>query len=70
VIISAPAGADIDATIVRGVNDDVLWAEHRVIAIGSCTTNCLAVVAKPLNDTIGKIAGTMTRSTLSRTTRF
>lgn len=60
VIISAPAGADIDATIVHGVNDDVLRAEHRIIAIGSCTTNCLAVVAKPLDETIGIIAGNMT----------
>lgn len=60
VIISAPAGGDIDATIVHGVNDDALRAEHRVIAIGSCTTNCLAVVAKPLNDAIGIVAGNMT----------
>jgi glyceraldehyde 3-phosphate dehydrogenase len=60
VIISAPAGRDIDATIVHGVNDHVLQAGHRVIAIGSCTTNCLGVVAKPLHDRIGIVAGTMT----------
>lgn len=60
VIISAPAGSDVDATIVRGVNDHVLQADHRVIAIGSCTTNCLAVVAKPLHERIGIVAGTMT----------
>lgn len=60
VIISAPAGRDIDATIVHGVNDYALRAEHRVIAIGSCTTNCLAAVAKPLNDAIGIVAGNMT----------
>lgn len=60
VIISAPAGKDIDATIVFGVNNEVLRPEHRVIAIGSCTTNCLGTVAKPLNDTIGIVAGSMT----------
>jgi glyceraldehyde 3-phosphate dehydrogenase len=60
VIISAPAGSDVDATIVYGVNDSLLTSEHRIIAIGSCTTNCLAVVAKPLHDHIGIVAGTMT----------
>ncbi len=60
VVISAPAGSDIDATIVHGVNDNALRAEHRVIAIGSCTTNCLAAVAKPLHDAIGIVAGNMT----------
>lgn len=59
-IISAPAGKDIDATIVHGVNDAALRPEHRLIAIGSCTTNCLGVVAKPLNDAIGIVAGSMT----------
>ncbi len=60
VIISAPAGSDIDATIVHGVNDDALKAEHRIISIGSCTTNCLAAVVKPLSDAIGVVAGNMT----------
>ena len=60
VIISAPAGKDIDATVVYGVNNHVLRPEHRVIAIGSCTTNCLGTVAKPLNDEIGIVAGSMT----------
>ena len=60
VIISAPAGRDIDATIVYGVNNEALRADHRVIAIGSCTTNCLGVVARPLHDRIGIEAGTMT----------
>lgn len=60
VIISAPAGKEVDATIVYGVNDEVLRPEHRVIAIGSCTTNCLGTVAKPLNDNIGIVAGSMT----------
>lgn len=60
VIISAPAGREVDATIVYGVNNQALRSEHRVIAIGSCTTNCLGTVAKPLNDAIGIIAGSMT----------
>ena len=60
VIVSAPAGREVDATIVYGVNDDLLKPEHQVIAIGSCTTNCLGVVALPLQDNIGIVAGTMT----------
>lgn len=60
VIISAPAGREVDATIVYGVNNQALRPEHRVIAIGSCTTNCLGTVAKPLNDAIGIVAGSMT----------
>ncbi len=59
VIVSAPSkGAD--ATIVMGVNHDVLTAEHDVISCGSCTTNCLAPVAKALNDTVGIDVGYMT----------
>ena len=60
VVISAPGGKEVDATIVYGVNNEVLRPEHRVIAIGSCTTNCLGTIAKPLNDHIGIVAGTMT----------
>lgn len=60
VIISAPGGKEVDATIVYGVNNHVLRPEHRVIAIGSCTTNCLGTVAKPLHDHIGIVAGSMT----------
>lgn len=60
VIISAPAGKDVDATIVFGVNDAALRPEHQIISIGSCTTNCLATVAKPLQDAVGIEAGTMT----------
>lgn len=59
VIISAPMD-DAEATIVYGVNNDALKAEHQVISIGSCTTNCLAPVAKTLNDTIGIAQGFMT----------
>ena len=59
VLISAPAkGADL--TVVYGVNDDKLTAEHRIVSNASCTTNCLAPVAKVLNDTFGIESGLMT----------
>jgi glyceraldehyde 3-phosphate dehydrogenase len=60
VIISAPGGKDVDATIVYGVNHDVLDADCTVISNASCTTNCLAPLVKPLNDTIGVVSGLMT----------
>ncbi len=60
VIISAPGGADVDATIVYGVNHDVLKASDTVISNASCTTNCLAPLVKPLLDTIGIAHGLMT----------
>jgi glyceraldehyde 3-phosphate dehydrogenase len=60
VVISAPAGKDIDATIVYGVNHDTLRASHTVISNASCTTNCLAPLAKVLNDAIGIEYGLMT----------
>lgn len=59
VLISAPS-PDADATIVYGVNDDVLTAEHRVVSNASCTTNCLAPVAKALNDAVSIVSGLMT----------
>lgn len=49
VIISAPGSKDVDATVVYGVNHDVLKAEHTVISNASCTTNCLAPLAKVLH---------------------
>ena len=59
VLISAPAkGADL--TVVYGVNHDKLTAEHRIVSNASCTTNCLAPVAKVLNDAIGIERGLMT----------
>ena len=59
VLISAPAkGADL--TVVYGVNHDKLTADHRIVSNASCTTNCLAPVAKVLNDTIGIERGLMT----------
>jgi glyceraldehyde 3-phosphate dehydrogenase len=60
VIISAPGGKDVDATIVFGVNDSILKASDTVISNASCTTNCLAPVAKPLNDKLGIVTGLMT----------
>ena len=60
VIISAPGGKDVDATVVYGVNHDVLKPEHTVISNASCTTNCLAPLVKPLHDSIGLISGLMT----------
>ena len=60
VIISAPGGKDVDATVVYGVNHDVLRASHTVISNASCTTNCLAPLVKPLHDRIGVVTGLMT----------
>ncbi|MEJ1960120.1 MAG: type I glyceraldehyde-3-phosphate dehydrogenase [Gammaproteobacteria bacterium] len=60
VIISAPGGEDVDATIVYGVNHNVLKKDFTVISNASCTTNCLAPVAKVLNDKIGIQSGVMT----------
>jgi glyceraldehyde 3-phosphate dehydrogenase len=60
VVISAPGGEDVDATIVYGVNHDVLKSGYTVISNASCTTNCLAPVAKVLHDKVGIEAGIMT----------
>lgn len=60
VIISAPGGDDVDATIVFGVNQSVLKASDTVISNASCTTNCLAPLAKVLNESVGIVNGLMT----------
>jgi glyceraldehyde 3-phosphate dehydrogenase len=60
VMISAPGGEDVDATIVYGVNHNVLKSDHTVVSNASCTTNCLAPLAKVLQDKIGIVAGIMT----------
>lgn len=60
VIISAPGGKDVDATVVFGVNHGVLKSTDTVISNASCTTNCLAPLVKPLNDKIGLENGLMT----------
>ena len=59
VLISAP-GKGVDLTVVYGVNHDKLTAEHQIVSNASCTTNCLAPVAKVLNDAIGIARGLMT----------
>jgi glyceraldehyde 3-phosphate dehydrogenase len=60
VILTVPAKDDIDAMIVVGVNDDALKPEHSCVSNASCTTNCLAPVAKVLNDSFGLELGYMT----------
>lgn len=59
VIISAPGGNDVDATIVYGVNHDVLKSSDTVISNASCTTNCLAPLAMALNNSVGIVHGLM-----------
>lgn len=59
VLISAP-GKEVDATVVYGVNHDVLTADMTVVSNASCTTNCLSPIAKPLNDALGIESGLMT----------
>jgi glyceraldehyde 3-phosphate dehydrogenase len=60
VIISAPGGKDVDATVVFGVNQSILKSSDTVISNASCTTNCLAPLVKPLNDKFGLVNGLMT----------
>ena len=60
VVISAPGGKDVDATIVYGVNHNTLKASDTVISNASCTTNCLAPLVKPLHDALGVESGLMT----------
>ena len=60
VLLTVPAKDEIDATIVLGVNDDELKAEHRIVSNASCTTNCLAPIAKVLDDAFGLEEGFIT----------
>lgn len=60
VIISAPGGSDVDATVVYGVNHDILKSSDTVISNASCTTNCLAPLVKPLHEKMGLEHGLMT----------
>ncbi|MDE2345404.1 MAG: type I glyceraldehyde-3-phosphate dehydrogenase [Gammaproteobacteria bacterium] len=59
VVISAPGGEDVDATVVYGVNHNILKSSHTVISNASCTTNCLAPLAKVLHENIGIVGGIM-----------
>lgn len=60
VILSAPSKDKVDATVVLGVNDDILTGEEKIISNASCTTNCLAPMVKVLNDSFGLEKGFMT----------
>jgi glyceraldehyde 3-phosphate dehydrogenase len=60
VVLSAPAKDQLDATIVLGVNDHILTRDHRIISNASCTTNCLAPMAKVLHEKFGIVKGLMT----------
>lgn len=60
VLISAPGGKDVDATVVYGVNQSALRASHTVVSNASCTTNCLAPLVKPLHEKLGLVSGLMT----------
>lgn len=60
VLISAPGASDVDATVVYGVNQDILKASDVVVSNASCTTNCLAPMVKPLQDKLGIEKGLMT----------
>ncbi len=60
VILTVPAKGDVDATVVLGVNEDVLTGEEKVLSNASCTTNCLAPLVKVLNDNFGIEKGFMT----------
>ena len=59
VLISAP-GSDVDATIVYGVNHNILSSQHRIVSNASCTTNCLAPMVEPLHRELGLLSGFMT----------
>ncbi|OHB50267.1 MAG: type I glyceraldehyde-3-phosphate dehydrogenase [Planctomycetes bacterium GWF2_40_8] len=60
VILSAPAKDQLDATIVMGINENELKPEHKIVSNASCTTNCLAPLAKVINDNFGIEKGLMT----------
>lgn len=60
VILTVPPKDEIDCLLVLGVNDDILKPEHRIVSNASCTTNCLAPLAKILNDSFGLVRGVMT----------
>jgi len=60
VVISAPAKSEVDATVVLGVNDEIITGDEQVVSNASCTTNCLAPLVKVLDDHFGLASGLMT----------
>jgi glyceraldehyde 3-phosphate dehydrogenase len=60
VVISAPAKSEVDATVVLGVNDEIITGDEEVVSNASCTTNCLAPLVKVLDDHFGLASGLMT----------
>lgn len=60
VLVSAPAGTDVDATVVYGVNHHLLKSTDKIVSNASCTTNCLAPLVKPLHEKLGIVSGLMT----------
>jgi glyceraldehyde 3-phosphate dehydrogenase len=60
VILTVPAKDEVDAMVVVGVNDGLLRPEHRIVSAASCTTNCLAPVAKVLHESFGIVRGLIT----------
>jgi glyceraldehyde 3-phosphate dehydrogenase len=60
VVISAPAAGEVDATVVLGVNDEILTGDEKIVSNASCTTNCLAPMVKVLDDAFGVKKGMMT----------
>jgi len=60
VLFSQPARADVDATIVYGVNEDQLRAEHQIVSAASCTTNGIVPVVKTLDEAFGLVSGSIT----------
>ncbi|MDN4501486.1 erythrose-4-phosphate dehydrogenase [Alteromonadaceae bacterium BrNp21-10] len=60
VLFSQPASADVDATIIYGINDDILTNQHRIVSNGSCTTNCIVPVIQTLDEAFGVNSGTIT----------
>lgn len=60
VLFSQPCQADMDATVIMGVNDDSLLAEHKIVSNGSCTTNCIVPVIQVLHEEFGIHSGTIT----------
>ena len=60
VLISAPSGKEVDATVVYGVNHQALTADDKLVSNASCTTNCLAPLVKPLHEKLGVESGLMT----------